>query len=142
MSEFKYKDKLKPFVGRLPEMFLPNNRLAFRFVYKDNPEMSYLPPYIKNPKRVLQGDVTPAGYALSFFETADQANDRFRQMEQRVPKIRKSIGDSLASGTISNEDGLITATSANGHFDLFEYTDCNLSHKFKVCAEYGDVEGK
>jgi hypothetical protein len=59
-----------------------------------------------------------------------------------VPKIRKSIGDSLASGTISNEDGLITATSAEGHFDLFEYTNCNLSLKFKVCAEYGDVEGK
>ena len=44
----------------------------------------------------------------------------------------QTIGDSLAEGKLTNEDSLKTIESPNGHFDFYEYENCDLNKSFKI----------
>lgn len=137
--DFKYKqhiDNLLSLGIALPELVSPNGKLSYRYIFKDAPEKNHIPQYIKNPKRALtaieKSTATTSGYALSCFEREDKAKSRFASLEANIQNIRKTIGDSLASGTISVSDGLISiAESGTTHFDLYEYCTCDLSTTFE-----------
>lgn len=141
--DFKYKqhiDNLLSLGIALPELVIPNDKHSYRYIFKDIPEKNHIPQYIKKPKRALtdieKSTATTSGYALSCFEQEDKAKDRFASLEASCRNIRKTIGDSLASGTISESDGLISiADGSTTHFDLYEYCTCNLSATFEyLCA--------
>lgn len=136
--DFKYKqhiDNLLSLGMALPELVIPNGKHSYRFIFKDLPEKNHIPPYIINPARVLmeieKSTATTSGYALSCFEREDKAKAFFASLEANIRNIRKTIGDSLASGTISESDGLISIANAKTtHFDLYEYNSCDLSTTF------------
>jgi len=46
--------------------------------------------------------------------------------------IAKAIGDGISSGIVTNNDGDITYPANNGHFNLFEFTSCDLSKTFTL----------
>jgi hypothetical protein len=141
--EFKYKqhiDRLLSLGIALPKLMIPNNKHSYRFIFKDLPEKNHIPQYITNPKRALtaieKSSASTSGYALSCFEREDKAKARFASLEANIRNIRKTIGDSLASGTISESDGLISIAESNTtHFDLYESCTCDLSTTFEYqCA--------
>ena len=41
-----------------------------------------------------------------------------------------SVGETLSTGVLDGNDGLITEEGKHTHFDLFEFESCNLSNKF------------
>lgn len=139
MAKLKYKVEIEKFVSLgfpLPKLVEPNDKTAYRFVFKDKPEKNHIPQYIKKPQRALseieKSTATTSGYALSCFEQEAKAKERFESLEASIPKIRKTIGDCLSSGTITNSDGLISIADSNStHFDLYEYCSCDLSNSFK-----------
>lgn len=139
MAEFKYKAEIENFISlgiSLPELKEPNDKVAYRFIFKDKPVMNHIPQYIKKPQRALsaieKSTASTSGYALSCFEQEFKAKERFAALEANIPQIRKTIGDSLSSGTITNSDGLISMADTNStHFDLYEYCGCDLSNSFK-----------
>lgn len=137
--DFKYKQHIDSLLSlgiTLPELVVPNDKHSYRYIFKDIPEKNHIPQYIKNPKRALTAiektTATTSGYALSCFEQEDKAKVHFASLEANIRNVRKTIGDSLASGTISESDGLISiANSGTTHFDLYEYCTCDLSTTFK-----------
>ena len=142
MADFKYKVEIDKFVSLgipLPELVEPNDKTAYRFVFKDKPEKNHIPQYIKKAQRALseieKSTASTSGYALSCFEQEAKAKERFASLEASMPKIRKTIGDSLSSGIITNSDGLISLADSNStHFDLYEYCNCDLSNSFNyIC---------
>ena len=58
---------------------------------------------------------------------------KYNEYKAHSPQIKNTLGDSLSNGIINNTDGLITtANSESTHFDLYEFSACNLSQKFQI----------
>lgn len=138
MGNFKYKYQIEHLLSlgfTLPNLSKPNNKVAFRFIFKDKPAQNHIPQYIKKPRRALTEieklKATTSGYALSCFEQESKAKSCFTSLAASIPQIRKTIGDSLSSGVITDLDGLISDVNVKtSHFDLYEYCQCNLSNNF------------
>lgn len=137
MKKFKYQSEIDALINqgkKMPEIFSPENKEAYRFVFCRS-VINHLPVYIQQPQRALKDKAVVEGYALSCFETIDAAD----KMQQRLAAKFNAIGDSLCCGIIENPDGMITAPSpVSRHFELFEFENCNLSTKFKVIKTYGN----
>ena len=137
MKKFKYQSEIDALINKgkkMPDIFLPENKEAYRFVFCRS-IINHLPVYIQKPQRALKDNAVVEGYALSCFETRDAAD----KMQQRLVAKFNAIGDSLCCGIIENPDGMITAPSpASRHFELFEFENCDLSTKFKVIKTYGN----
>lgn len=141
--DFKYKQHIDSLLSlgiELPELISPNDKHSYRYIFKDKPEKNHIPQYIKKPQRALneieRSTATTSGYALSCFEQEEKAKAQFASLEANIRNIRKTIGDSLASGTISESDGLISiANASTTHFDLYEYCTCDLSTTFKYLSD-------
>ncbi len=70
--------------------------------------------------------------ALSCFVTEHQAESFYAHLRKAFKNAVISIGDALAEGTLTNEDGMKTSESSNGHFDFYEYENCDLNKTFKI----------
>lgn len=140
--DFKYKSHIEDLISsgiNLPFLKEPEDTVGYRFIFKDNPEKNHIPQYINNPRRLLTAiekkNASTSGYALSCFKKENKAQERFAALAANISQIKKTLGDSLSTGIIRNEDGKITiAEEQSTHFDLYEYCECNLSNTFHyVC---------
>ena len=138
-SNFKYQewiDKLTAEGCQMPPLFRPNNMKACRFAFASSERQNHIPQYVRNPKRMLQdigkGKADTSLLALSCFASNSQAEIFFSNLQKAFKNARTSIGDALAEGMLTNEDGLKTTTSPNGHFDFYEYAQCDLNKSFKI----------
>lgn len=144
--KYKYQieiDKLISLGCQLPELYAPNGLSACRFAYSDNKRQSHVPQYIATPKRMLadisKNSMTTSLLALSCFDTATHAESFYRNLKKAFRNISSTIGDSLSEGILTDEDGMKTMTSTNGHFDFYEYEGCDLNKTFKITKDlYND----
>ena len=141
MNEVKFKyqkqiDELLAIGCQLPELFAPNNLQACRFAFSEEGYTNHIPQYMSNPKRLLQdmgkGKANISLLSLSCFTTADKAETFYTNLRKAFKNIQYSIGDSLSEGCLTNEDGRMTSTAANGHFDFYEYETCDLNKSFQI----------
>lgn len=140
MAVFKYKAEIEHFISlgiSLPPLEDPNEKIAYRYIFKDAPQKNHIPQYIKKPQRALieieKTNPSTSGYALSCYEREDRAKEQFAKLEANFRRIRKSIGDSLSSGILTTADGLVSIADASStHFDLYEFCDCDLNKTFKL----------
>lgn len=120
----------------LPPLFQPNDMSACRFAFSASDQQNHIPQYVRNPKRMLQdldkGKGDTSFLALSCFATNLQAELFFSNLTKAFKNAKTSVGDALAEGILANEDGMKTATSNNGHFDFYEYEQCDLNKTFKI----------
>ena len=137
--KYKYQkqiDELLALGCQLPELFAPNNMDACRFVFSEEGHENHVPQYMSNPKRMLQdinkGKGNTSLLALSCFTTAEKAETFYTNLRKAFKHAPSSIGDSLSEGKLTNEDGKKTASSANGHFDFYEYEACDLNKTFHI----------
>lgn len=79
-----------------------------------------------------KGKANTSLLALSCFTTAEKAELFFYNLQKSFRHAASSIGESLSEGILSNEDGRKTVSSANGHFDFYEYEGCDLNKTFKI----------
>jgi hypothetical protein len=70
--------------------------------------------------------------ALSCLTTLEKAEAFYANLRKAFRNAASSIGDSLAEGILTNEDGMMTTPSANGHFDFYEYEECDLNKTFHI----------
>ena len=95
------------------------------------PKMAYdtlknIPFRINNPNDRLLCSCC----ALSMFDSLEAAHKRFMGIPKRN---RDLLGYThVSQGTITVEDGLISNTSPDGHFDFFEYSTIELRNTFAV----------
>lgn len=137
--KFKYQKQIDELLAtgcQLPELFAPNNLEACRFAFSEEGHQNHIPQYMSNPKRMLQdinkGKGNTSLLALSCFTTAEKAESFYINLRKAFKNAPTSIGDSLSEGILANEDGKKTNTSANGHFDFYEYEACDLNKTFQI----------
>jgi hypothetical protein len=137
-NKFKYHneiEKIKQMGICCPpdELTVPNNLQAFRFVFEAHNHINnHKPPGANNPKRVLTTNDQKrcSLYGLSCFKRPDSAKQFFSELIKINPKFNKAVGETLSTGVLDGNDGLITEEGRHTHFDLFEFESCNLSNKF------------
>lgn len=90
----------------------------YRFVHEEpcHPN-NWRPPALIRPSR----SVGCAGYALSFFTSAESARSHYQRNRDKRPNFPKIVGTQLATVPISDKHGRLTPGS--GHVDLFEYRE-------------------
>jgi|GEM_PF-633625 len=138
-TSLKYKTEIEQLIlkgATLPGLNVIENKLAYRYVFKEPHNNNHKPIYIQNPKRIItdsdKSRIETSGYALSCFEDENQAVKKFEDLKINSKNIGLLIGDSLASGLLCIDDGLITKSNDKSHFDLYEFSECDLSSKFTV----------
>ena len=136
---FKYKaliDQLLAAECHLPALSLPNGMTACRFAFGEEGHPNHIPQYVSNPRRMLQdmgkNAATTSLLALSCFTTSDRAEAFYTNLLKAFKHAASSIGDSLAEGILTNDEGMMTTPSANGHFDFYEYEGCDLNKTFHI----------
>lgn len=140
IEDFKYSEELKEAGKRgaaLPSLSVPNDTNAYRFVFRNDIPKSYIPVYLLSPQRATKDEekhkLSTSGYALSLFNTEDNAVKKYAELSASFRNIRSIIGDSVSHGNLNKEDGLISRISPNnGHFDLYEFEKCDLAQKFTI----------
>ena len=101
---------------------------------------------MSNPKRMLQdmgkGKANISLLSLSCFTTAEKAETFYTNLRKAFKNIQNSIGDSLTEGCLTNNDGRMTNAAANGHFDFYEYTACDLNKTFQITKSLVEEDKK
>lgn len=122
--------------AKLPLLFDPQNKYAYRYVFSTVNPNNHKPVYIQNPQRAIsdmdKNRLNTSGYALSCFEQEDKAIQKFNELRANIRNIALTMGNALCSGTLNSRDGLITRANHEAHFDLYEYHECDLSTTFEV----------
>lgn len=136
---YKYQEYINKLLADgyvMPEVYAPNSMDAFRYVFSDNNPNNHKPVCIQNPSRRLPDNEKFSGYALSCFNSQQNAEKRYATLCKSFKRTPKAIGDSLSGGSLRNEDGMVTKPDTNsGHFDLYESTTCDLSKTFKIIEQ-------
>jgi hypothetical protein len=128
MKRFKYQKEIERLDCKLSGFSEIIYEEVFHWVFKDCDESSFYPVAVNNPNRRNNCN----GWALSFFDTQKNAKQRLLEIAKHSKNIFKKLGTHIASGPINKDDGVSNEPNKNGHFDLFEYKEVNLSSKFKI----------
>lgn len=138
-GRFKYQEQIDKLLAegcQLPELFMPNNQQACRFVFSEEGHSNHIPQYLSNPKRMLQdigkGKANISLLSLSCFTEAEKAETFYRNLCKAFKNVQYTIGDSLSEGCLTNDDGRMTSVANNGHFDFYEYEACDLNKTFLI----------
>lgn len=143
IDDFKYSKELKEAEKRgavLPSLSVPNDTNAYRFVFSNNIPNSYIPIYLMSPKRATtaaeKNELKTSGYALSLFNTEDNAQKEYAKLCATCRNIKLTIGDTVSYGVLTSKDGMISKiNSSNGHFDLYEFKGCDLAQRFTLLED-------
>ena len=139
---FKYQEEIDRLsIQCPPSTWQSKKMLAFRFVFQiphENTRNNFLPVLIIKPKRKLNPDTDAnrcKGYALSLFDTERNAKRRYNNLVKKRPRLREQLGDSLAKGFLEEQDGVVSDVDRNGHFNLHEFKNVDLSRKFMIVSD-------
>ena len=125
--EWKYATYLASLSGCPPADAQLRERDAFRFVWDPIDQRGFDPVALRSPRRANRpNQPSCSAYGLSMFTTEWQARDRFGELEEKHPEIRKTIGTHLACVALTVAHGVQTPEKSSGHFDLHEYKDVDL----------------
>lgn len=115
-------------------IYIAQSFTAYRLVNNPLSAGDFLPPAMMDNKgrlKIGKRPVTCAAYALSYFETYEQAQSKRCQLVAIYGPDTK-IGDHIAVSSIDPNDGLRTPPNKHGHFDLYEEQNTALEKKSSV----------
>lgn len=110
---------------------------AFRWVFKDIlDERNFIPRYL-DPEYPGEDKIDCRGYALSMFDTEEQAIGRLLYLLKGKGKLYEKLGTHTAKGVLTIHDGISNDSSdhPHGHFSFFEFKDIALSTKFNLSKQ-------
>ena len=132
MTPFKYQSEIQNLPNCPPADYQQIRIQAFRWVFKEeNHSNNFRPPLVIKPLRRLKDKC--AGYALSFFNTPENARKRYLHLcyGRTGQDFVASVGTYLAQGVIEQQDGVISKIEGQGHFELHEFAEIDLKPKFR-----------
>jgi hypothetical protein len=137
---FKYSE----FIHKIPHCPPSDSQsqaiTAFRFCFEDwQHKNNFLPVLLINPQRIntvkfKKDSDKCAGYALSFFNTLENAKKRYFELKYKrgLKNIEKILGTHIAQGLISENDGVVSKIDRHGHFNLHEFENVDLKNQFSL----------
>jgi hypothetical protein len=136
---FKYKEYLEKLPCECPDLniFKPVNRLSYRFSHSDVAHQNnHIPPVlIRKAPPGASCKVVCSNYALSFFSTVQQAEQRFLAILAKVPMFKNSVGDYISACQIAESDGVACAPGNDGHFELHEFAQTNFVGRYVIVKQ-------
>jgi hypothetical protein len=137
--ELKYTKLLSEIKNCPSDNFVSIDKIAFRWVHQNPDESDFLPINLikEPPQRVLDNtDLLCMGYGLSFFNTKENARQKFLNLYERLrTPLQKGFleekGNFIAEINLEKSDGLSDAPSEHnyGHFTFFEFMETKLTTK-------------
>lgn len=148
-KRFKYQSYLDKYKN-CPKDCEENDLIAFRWVHETPVDLDFCPILMRSdiPPRVVDNeDIMCTGYALSLFKDLPAAITSYMKSFNRIDRptklkrFKNEKGTFTAKVIITKNDGVSDSSKEDGHFNFFEYEDCNLlksiSEKFDNFAKYG-----
>jgi hypothetical protein len=134
LPAYKYQAQLEALPHCPDQGYASRACEAFRFVFEASLATSFLPVLVLNPQRALRFSDREkcGGWALSFFVSVDAARTTFVALKKISPRIHKTIGDAIATGTLTAADGVMCEPDTDGHFELHEFESTNLQDRFAL----------
>ena len=139
VEDFKYGEEINVLLEKgvqMPSLYNITNKQAYRYVFSSENINNHKPVYKQNPKRVItdtnKGSLSTSGYALSCFEDEQKAIKKYNLLKATCKNIKLSIGDALSYGVLDENDGLVTVSNDESHYDLYEFNDCDLYKKLII----------
>jgi len=102
---------------------------AWRWVANPISDECFSPVAVRNPPRLLRAtdiDEKCSCWGLSMHSTYDESVSAFQSIQRSFRNIRKVLGGSSASLTITPSDGSCTAADRYGHFDFHPFANNSL----------------
>lgn len=131
-TKFKYASNHSTLSCDCPDgSCTPINITAYRFVDDAvaNPDI-YRPPLDIFPSRkVSKCKNNCNGYALSFFTSLNFAEKKLEKILVNSPMFEMKA---IANCDITEDDGVCTKPTIDGHFELHEYENTNFHTRFTI----------
>ena len=131
----KYQTQLSQIHGCPPQHSTTGTLSVYRFVFSPIDDKSFIPQGLKSPSRIMSAKNNHEKcslFALSMFDSANHAIEKYKKLMKISRNINKSIGTHLATGTIQPLDGLHDHPNSEGHFDFYEKAGIDLTPKFTI----------
>src|ERR1700679_441506 len=96
---FKYQSNHNTLECDCPDLkkCQPDNLKSYRIVHDDlDHKNNHTPPILITPRTFKACNDTCGGYALSFFDTADNAETHFKRISGFSPKFVDTVGNCIA----------------------------------------------
>jgi len=137
--KLKYADFINQFNNCLTADCIPQNRDAFRWTFDQiTDERNFIPRYF-SPLYPDHKKIDCIGYALSMFDTEEQATAMLNMLSRDRGRIFNKLGTHIAKGKLTIYDGLSGESSRagnnHGHFSFFAYENTDLSKKFMITKQ-------
>jgi len=132
---FKYKTNHDTMECDCPDLkkCQPGNSKSYRIVHSDlDHKNNYTPPILIIPRTFKTCNETCGGYALSFFNSADNAETHFKRVSGFSPKFVNTVGNCIAECDLKVSDGVVSKPNDKGHFDLHEYNESVFKDRFTI----------
>jgi hypothetical protein len=137
---FKYEKFINQIPNCPPSDSQRQKITAFRFVFEDLAhENNFILVLSINPQRINTAKFHKnsdkcAGYALSFFNTLENAKKRYFELKYKrgLKNIDKILGTHIAQGVIGENDGVVSKVDKHGHFNLHEIEHVDLKNQFSL----------
>lgn len=141
-SKFKYQMYLHEIQNCPPQNYSQRKFIAYRFVHKYiDHKNNFLPALLLKPKRRLSTEHEKCkAYGLSFFNTLQNAKEKYRQLIKTNRQIHLNIGTHIAEGVIVKADGIASlAHRKTGHITFHEYVETDMQPKFSIVEQLYNV---
>jgi len=139
--KFKYGRELSGLEDCPPTYYENRDFIAYRFVFSDLAHINNFLPALKiTPQRInapsfVSDTARCLGFALSLFDTVENARHRYHQISLFNRNFSKVVGTHIARGQIAAADGLASPPDGHGHISLHEAENVDLAIKFRIVEE-------
>jgi hypothetical protein len=137
---YKYENDLNSIEGIegiMPDIQFIFHEPAYRFTFAlaDGGKIkNHLPVYKSEPTRFIKAiekkNVNPNGLSLSCFNNFENAISKYKWLKNIHQNFEKAHGNCISCGKLNSYDGMISELNDHGHFELFEFDECDLNSKF------------
>lgn len=131
--QLKYADDLRKYQNCPPADAVPHLQEAFRYVHAAlDDKRNFLPVSRLTPRRKLRLNEQCVSFALSMYETREQAVKKYAYLRNQHENFQKTAGSHLARGVLMEEDGRGCHYRSDGHFSFFEASTADLALRFTI----------
>ncbi len=116
---------------------LPKPTDAFRFVFSDCKEDSFIPQAVSSPENYRSKPCEKACryHSLSFYISDADARAAYAYFTSKFRQFGTRSGDHLANGTLDSVDGISTPLQSGGHFEFYADEAAVFHPKFRCIGK-------
>lgn len=137
MKQYKYINEIQAIETAKKKVcvtteFKEREQISFRWTFETIADPRNFIPMAKSEPNYSK---SCKGWSLSLFDSELHAIARWEKLSEGKENFWKRVGSHLSRGLVEKTDGKCDVPNEIGHFDLFEYAQCDLSKKFVVIKE-------